>query len=309
MIPLAHVMPERSVSELLETSQFLLDCDMNMNTSELLLEQLSGDSDGMTTTQHHPEQDDDAILQRLFNSHDRQREQELLIEQPIFEDYIRFPPPPLLAYSSPGPARRTRSQTSTTGSTTPQSYGRDPPPDTEGAVTAHDSNGSASSPAVATATTNNTTTSTTTISDGYTDFDVIMGRGGKTNNHKGNHLYLRDKEELQPRYFSASKSEKTTVAQELVDRVHARGGRFMKEQHDDADRPNGGGAGPGTGWVEVTNDLARRKASQSLREVSSKELRAKKREKYNQKRAPPAAAAAASPRPTKQPSPSHQPQP
>jgi hypothetical protein len=310
MIPLAHVMPDRTVSELLETSQFLLDCDMD--TSELVdLEPLSGGerpgttsavaysqdstttADGVDVSPHQQQNDDDAVLQRLYNSHDRQREQELLIEQPVYNelDYLSFPPP-VPAYSS-SLARRTRSQTSMTAA----------------AVAAHDSSSSnyglllaaavaapavvRSSPAAASVVVTTTAMSLTDQQQQqqqqqhnqnhiYTDQDVIMGRGGKSNNHKGNQLYLRDKDELQPRYFSVNKKAKTAIAQELVDRVHARGGRFMKEWTEDDDQDNETGGQYG-GWIEVNNDMARRKASQSLRELSSKESRAKKRERYSKK--------------------------
>lgn len=264
MIRPAEVMAERSVSELLETSQFLSECDMN--TSELL-GQLSDDGD-----HHAAALQDDAFLQRLFDSHDRIREQELLVEQPIYEDVISFPPPRMMALS--GPARRTRSQTSAS------SYGQKKPHGQHVTVTPHDSTTSSMSSTHPSPLIVSTTATNIPSGADFTIHDVILGRGGKSNNHPGNQLYLRDKELLQPRYFSVSKREKTAIAQELVDRVHARGGRFMKETtttEDDDDYDNGR---PTTIWTEVNNDHARRKASQSLREISSKELRASKREKY-----------------------------
>jgi hypothetical protein len=98
--------------------------------------------------------------------------------------------------------------------------------------------------------------------------DVLLGRGGRTNHHPGNKKYLQEKEEMQARYMAASKQDKTGVSQELVDRVHARGGRFL-ELDPTSNK-----------WFEVTNIKARKKASQSLREVNTPEERAAKRAKY-----------------------------
>lgn len=101
-----------------------------------------------------------------------------------------------------------------------------------------------------------------------TDLDVLLGRGGRTNHHPGNKLYLEVKEEIQPRYLAALKTDKTAISQELVDRVHDWGGKFL--QLDESNNR----------WFEVTNIKARKKASQTLRELNTPEIRAQKREKY-----------------------------
>jgi hypothetical protein len=101
-----------------------------------------------------------------------------------------------------------------------------------------------------------------------TDTDVLLGRGGRTNNHAGNKDYLLEKERIQERYLKASKQTKTGIAQELVDYVHARGGRFLKL--DEATDQ----------WYEVSNIVARKKCSQSLREINTPEERASKRARY-----------------------------
>jgi hypothetical protein len=87
------------------------------------------------------------------------------------------------------------------------------------------------------------------------DKDVMYGRGGGTNNHLGNILYLIEKLKLQPGYtFLATQKGKKVISQELVDRVHAYGGRFVAKD-------------PETNrWYEVDDGVARRKASQTLRE-------------------------------------------
>jgi hypothetical protein len=93
------------------------------------------------------------------------------------------------------------------------------------------------------------------IEDTYTDVDVLLGRGGLANRHPGNQAYMREKEQIQSRYLAASKVDKTDISQELVDWVHGRGGRFLKVEEDE-DR-----------WYVVDNDTARKKASQTLREI------------------------------------------
>ncbi len=74
---------------------------------------------------------------------------------------------------------------------------------------------------------------------------------------------------LQERYREADKNEKTLISQELVDLVHQRGGRFLKLENGTEDS-----------WYEVLNITARKKASQSLREINTPDERAKKRARY-----------------------------
>lgn len=101
-----------------------------------------------------------------------------------------------------------------------------------------------------------------------TDADVLLGRGGRTNHHPGNQQYLAAKEAMQPRYLAGSKEEKTQISQELVNHVRQRGGRFLKLD-------------PETNkWYIVANIVARKKASQTLREWNTVEERAAKRERY-----------------------------
>ncbi|GAX10814.1 hypothetical protein FisN_1Hh356 [Fistulifera solaris] len=99
--------------------------------------------------------------------------------------------------------------------------------------------------------------------------DVLFGRGGRTNHHPGNKTYLELKEMLQERYREADKNEKTLISQELVDLVHQRGGRFLKLENGTEDS-----------WYEVLNITARKKASQTLREINTPDERAKKRARY-----------------------------
>jgi hypothetical protein len=105
----------------------------------------------------------------------------------------------------------------------------------------------------------------------YTDVDVLLGRGGLANRHPGNQAYLRQKEQMQNRYLIASKDDKTGISQELVDWIYAHGGRFLKfDKHENQ-------------WYVVDDHTARKKASQTLREINTAENRARKRAKYSAK--------------------------
>ena len=104
-----------------------------------------------------------------------------------------------------------------------------------------------------------------------TDDDVGLGRGGALNRHPGNLRFHQAKLELQPRYHQALKDERTVIAQGLVDRVHAWGGKFLKKDSH--------------GWYVVDNHTARTKCSQALRENYTAEERAAKRQRYRQRKA------------------------
>lgn len=101
-----------------------------------------------------------------------------------------------------------------------------------------------------------------------TDEDVLLGRGGRSNHHAGNKRYLIEKEKIQPRYLAADKDAKTGISQELVDIVENWGGRFLKLD-EETNR-----------WYKVKNIVARKKASQTLREMNTEQYRASKRAKY-----------------------------
>eukprot|EP00977_Amphora_coffeiformis_P013032 scaffold3337_cov169-Amphora_coffeaeformis.AAC.42 len=101
------------------------------------------------------------------------------------------------------------------------------------------------------------------------DVDVLLGRGGRANNHPGNKKYLELKDTIQTRYMAADKNEKTAISQELVDIVNKQWkGKFLKLDTNT------------NRWYEVDNVTARKKCSQSLREVNTPEVRAAKRARY-----------------------------
>mmetsp|Transcript_26335 Transcript_26335/g.61259 ORF Transcript_26335/g.61259 Transcript_26335/m.61259 type:complete len:388 (+) Transcript_26335:51-1214(+) len=99
------------------------------------------------------------------------------------------------------------------------------------------------------------------------DLDVLLGRGGRSNHHRGNKRYRDEVHNLQQWYKASTKNEKTDLSQLLVDRVHSYGGQFLKNEKD-TDK-----------WYIVTNIVARRKASQALREHLTPEQRAAKKAK------------------------------
>jgi len=94
-----------------------------------------------------------------------------------------------------------------------------------------------------------------------TDKDVVFGRGGRANNHIGNINYLRELKKLKATYGNMHKSGKSSVSQMVLDIVHREGGRFLKQEET-------------TGlWYEVPDRLAKKKASQALREAVKRDIR------------------------------------
>jgi len=106
----------------------------------------------------------------------------------------------------------------------------------------------------------------------YTDDDVLMGRGGKSNNHKGNKRYRAEIERLQEDYKKTDdKDEKTSISEQLVTYVKSYGGNFLEKDEN--------------GWYIIDDVVARRKVSQALREDKDPEKRRAKRQRFLAKRA------------------------
>lgn len=88
----------------------------------------------------------------------------------------------------------------------------------------------------------------------YTNLDVLGGRGGNATHHPGNQRYLAAVRKRLVQYHSCSeKTEKTKVSQQVVDEVHAWGGRFLKKVSKNK-------------YVEEDDKTARKRASQALRD-------------------------------------------
>lgn len=88
-----------------------------------------------------------------------------------------------------------------------------------------------------------------------TENDVLFGRGGYTNTHKGNIKFRERALELRPWYEQpgTSKEEKYRISDLLVESVKSEGHRFLEKGEDGL-------------WYEVIGNGARKKASQALRE-------------------------------------------
>jgi hypothetical protein len=84
--------------------------------------------------------------------------------------------------------------------------------------------------------------------------DVLLGRGGATNNHDGNRRFRILVAENQREYLKARKRDKVIIARRIVSIVQSKGGRFLKRGTED------------NSWVPVPDKRAQEKTSQALRE-------------------------------------------
>jgi len=87
--------------------------------------------------------------------------------------------------------------------------------------------------------------------------DVLMGRGGRNNQHEGNEKLREFARRVKDEYQSASKREKSHLSRELVRKVRSLNppGRFLKRKSISNE------------WVDVGDKIAREKASQVLRDA------------------------------------------
>ena len=95
--------------------------------------------------------------------------------------------------------------------------------------------------------------------------DVLLGRGGGTNNHSGNVKFRKLINEHKLRYLAASKVDKPKVAREVVQlwRQMQPPGRFLaRKDEDNSEKSNE----DNTVWYDVGDKKANAKASQCLRE-------------------------------------------
>lgn len=105
-----------------------------------------------------------------------------------------------------------------------------------------------------------------------TEKDVLMGRGGKSNHHRGNMRYRAEIERLQGQYKKTDdKDEKTKISEMLVSDVQSYGGNFLEKDDN--------------GWYVIDDMVARRKVSQALREDKDPEKRRAKRQRFLEKKA------------------------
>lgn len=98
--------------------------------------------------------------------------------------------------------------------------------------------------------------------------DILMGRGGKNNQHIGNEK-LRQLARLQSKnYQTASKKGKSSISRDLVQQVRNMNppGRFLKKKESSK---SSDGASSSCYWEDVGDDIAREKTSQVLRDAVS----------------------------------------
>eukprot|EP00521_Asterionellopsis_glacialis_P017147 CAMPEP_0195296524 /NCGR_PEP_ID=MMETSP0707-20130614/19663_1 /TAXON_ID=33640 /ORGANISM="Asterionellopsis glacialis, Strain CCMP134" /LENGTH=776 /DNA_ID=CAMNT_0040358057 /DNA_START=216 /DNA_END=2546 /DNA_ORIENTATION=- len=101
-----------------------------------------------------------------------------------------------------------------------------------------------------------------------TEHDVLLGRGGGTNNHSGNVKFRQLVNEHKLRYLAASKVDKPKVARDVVKiwRGFTPPGRFLTRTGDVIKKGAGSVKAEGNCWLDVGDRKAREKASQCLRE-------------------------------------------
>jgi len=87
--------------------------------------------------------------------------------------------------------------------------------------------------------------------------DVLMGRGGKNNQHSGNERLRTLARTQSAKYRVSTKKGKSQISRDLVNRMRGLRppARFLKRDSDTG------------GWVDVGDDVAREKASQVLRDA------------------------------------------
>jgi hypothetical protein len=82
--------------------------------------------------------------------------------------------------------------------------------------------------------------------------DVLFGRGGGTNRHRGNIYFRQLVADSQPEYLLCRKIDKSGIANAIVKAIQSKNGRFLKMR--------------GEFYEEVGDNVARLKTSQALRE-------------------------------------------
>lgn len=85
--------------------------------------------------------------------------------------------------------------------------------------------------------------------------DVLCGRGGRINSHEGNVKFREIVATRKADYLSPTtrKLQKAVIAQEVVDVIRSKNGRFLKEKSSGV-------------WEEISDEKAKKKCGQALRE-------------------------------------------
>lgn len=93
-------------------------------------------------------------------------------------------------------------------------------------------------------------------SDRVRKYDVLFGRGKRSNNHWGNKYFRRLVVSMSDEYRRCSKPQKTALSNSIVKKIISKGGKFLSPL------PNS------EAWVEVRGLALRKKTSQALRDSS-----------------------------------------
>ena len=101
--------------------------------------------------------------------------------------------------------------------------------------------------------------------------DVLLGRGPGLSQFEGNLRFRALVDERKAEYTATTKrKEKKRIAKEIVDLVHAKGGRFLKQENASDNYNNV--------WFEADLNAAMEKTKQSLREIRSGTAGGRRRE-------------------------------
>lgn len=93
--------------------------------------------------------------------------------------------------------------------------------------------------------------------------DVLSGRGGATNQFKGNRAFRALVKEYQKQYLQAKKREKPAVASIIVALIRKKGGRFLRRSDGGVQQPHLRGH---VLWEDIGDSQAIEKTCQALRE-------------------------------------------
>ena len=101
------------------------------------------------------------------------------------------------------------------------------------------------------------------------ELDVLAGRGAKSNRHLGNKLFRSLVKQNRGLYqqLKDNNAHKTTLAESIIASIHARGGRFLKQQRHSHCRQTTSSSVTSTVWYELTKEEAITKTQQALREI------------------------------------------
>jgi hypothetical protein len=101
--------------------------------------------------------------------------------------------------------------------------------------------------------------------------DVLLGRGAPIINHEGNVRFRKLVNERKSRYLNSIRhQDKNDVAQEIVNLIDSRGGRFLLKVERSHDKVKLGICTDDAGWITADDYIIFQKVKQALREIDKK---------------------------------------